>query len=400
MDKYSVLKNCFGYDSFKYPQDKIIDMVMAGKEVIGLLPTGFGKSIIFQVLAFMQEGVSIIISPLIALMEDQVNALKKKGILAAFLNSNLSYEEQFMIYQNTSKNKYKLIYVSPERLENQNFLSSIKKVNISMIVVDEAHTILWAEGFRAAFGNIYSFIEKQQTRPKILALTATATNFTTQKIKDYLHLRDSIVIDVPMDRPNLFYRVVSIENKLPFLLKYLSMHNNEKGIIYCLTRREVEALHNKLLNLNYQNVYYHGGLDVESKIKNQELFTLGQSRLMICTNAFGMGIDIPDIRFVIEYNLPQSLEDLTQQMGRASRDGGYGEGIVLFSFKDIDTVKYFIEQQEKKTIRKEHQKKLDALVDYCLTKKCRHSFICSYFGQKVHSCKGGCDNCKKKVDNT
>lgn len=396
MDKYSVLKKYFGYENFKYPQDKIIDMVMEGREVIGLLPTGFGKSIIFQVLAFMQEGVSIIISPLIALMEDQVNSLKKKGILAVFLNSNLPYEEQLIIYQNISKNKYKLIYVSPERLENLIFLRYMEKIKISMVVVDEAHTLLWAEGFRAAFKNIHSFIEKQEARPKILALTATATNSTIQKIKDYLHLKESVVIDVAMDRQNLFYRVVSIENKLSYLLKYLSIHSHEKGIIYCLTRREVEALHTKLLNLNYPNVYYHGGLDIELKKKNQEQFTLGECRLMICTNAFGMGIDIPNIRFVIEYNLPQSLEDLVQQMGRASRDGAYGEGVVLFSFKDIDTVKYFIEQQENRSIQKEHQKKLDALVDYCLTKKCRHSYICSYFGQKKHSCKERCDNCKKK----
>ena len=179
-------------------------------------------------------------------------------------------------------------------------------------------------------------------------------------------------------------------------MKYLSLHKEERGILYCLTRKEVESLHQKLVSLHYPNVYYHGRLDAEVKKKNQELFTKGDYKLMICTNAFGMGIDIPDIRFVIEYNLPQSLEDLVQQMGRASRDGAYGEGIVLFSFKDIDTVKYFIEQQENKTIKKEHQKKLDALVDYCLTKACRHRYISSYFGQNGTSCKIACDNCMKK----
>ncbi|MDE6661657.1 MAG: RecQ family ATP-dependent DNA helicase [Anaeroplasmataceae bacterium] len=396
MDKNLVLKEYFGYEHFKYPQDKIIDMIMEGKEVIGILPTGFGKSIIFQVLAYMLEGISIIVSPLIALMEDQVLTLKKKKIDAVFLNSNLSYDNQLRIYQEITKNKYKLIYVSPERLENKQFLSCMEKIKISMIVVDEAHTILWAEGFRLAFGQIYAFIEKQKIRPKILALTATATNFTTQKIKEYLHLQNSVVIEVPMDRPNLFYRVVSKEDKLSYLLKYLKEHSKEKGIIYCLTRKEVEALHNKLASLNYPNTFYHGGLEVETKKKNQELFTLGESRLMICTNAFGMGIDIPDIRFVIEYQLPQSLEDLVQQMGRASRDGKYGEGIVLFSFKDLDTVHYFIAQQKDTKIRKEANKKLDALVEYCLTKRCRHSFISAYFGQKGNNCKCACDNCNKK----
>ncbi|MDE7213456.1 MAG: RecQ family ATP-dependent DNA helicase, partial [Anaeroplasmataceae bacterium] len=274
-DKNSVLKEYFGYDHFKYPQDKIIDMVMEGKEVIGLLPTGFGKSIIFQVLAYLLDGISVIISPLIALMEDQVNTLKRKGIDAVFLNSNLSFDRQKELYYEISKNKYKLIYVSPERLENSQFLSCMEKLKISMIVVDEAHTILWAEGFRLAFGQIYAFIEKQKIRPRLLALTATATDQTTQKIKEYLHLQNCLVIEVPMDRANLFYKVISKEDKLSYLLKYLSKHSKEKGIIYCLTRKEVEALHSKLTLLNYSNTYYHGGLDIEIKKSNQEQFTQG-----------------------------------------------------------------------------------------------------------------------------
>ncbi|MDE6240824.1 MAG: ATP-dependent DNA helicase [Anaeroplasmataceae bacterium] len=394
MDKYSVLKKYFGYEKFKYPQDEIIDFVLEDKEVIGLLPTGFGKSIIFQVLALILEGVSIVISPLIALMEDQVKTLRKKGILATVLNSNLSYEEQFVIYSNIKK--YKLIYVSPERLENTVFLKHLKGIKVSMVVVDEAHTILWAEGFREAFGKIYSFIEQLEKRPKLLALTATATHSTVQKIRAYLHLDNPIVVEVPMDRPNLFYKVISLDNKMNYLVKYLKSHQKDRGIIYCLTRKKTEELHSKLLGLGFPNAYYHGGLEVELKKKNQEAFTLGSQKLMICTNAFGMGIDIPDIRFVIEYDLPQSLEDLVQQMGRASRDGTYGEGIVLFSFKDIDTVEYFISQQENSIIQKQNQKKLEALVEYCLTKKCRHRYISSYFGQRKENCKQACDNCIKK----
>ncbi|MDE5856091.1 MAG: RecQ family ATP-dependent DNA helicase, partial [Anaeroplasmataceae bacterium] len=373
------------YDNFKYPQDSLIDFVLEGKEAIGILPTGFGKSVIFQVLALMLDGVSIIISPLIALMEDQVNTLKKKGIEAAVLNSSLSYEEQLKVYSRIRK--YKMLYVSPERLENNQFLKIMQNVQISMIVVDEAHTLLWAEGFRSAFGKIHTFIESLPTRPRLLALTATATNLTIQKIKMYLHLDNPICIEIPMDRPNLFYKVISIENKMNYLMKYLNQHKNERGIIYCLTRREVESLYYRLLSSGYQTVYYHGGLDGNTKKKNQEIFSKGECKVMICTNAFGMGIDLPDIRYVIEYALPQSLEDLVQQMGRASRDGAYGEGIVLFSFKDIDTVEYFIQQQEDLKIRKQNQKKLDALVEYCLIKKCRHSYISSYFGQKKYICR-------------
>ncbi|MDE6407269.1 MAG: RecQ family zinc-binding domain-containing protein, partial [Anaeroplasmataceae bacterium] len=255
--------------------------------------------------------------------------------------------------------------------------------------------ILWAEGFREAFGQIYTFIESFYDRPKLLALTATATHSTVQKIKAYLHLESPIVVEVPMDRPNLFYKVISMEHKINFLIKYLKNHENDRGIIYCLTRKKTEELHYKLIELGFPNAYYHGGLDIELKKRNQDTFTNGEQKIMICTNAFGMGIDIPDIRFVIEYDLPQSLEDLVQQMGRASRDGAYGEGIVLFSFQDINTVEYFIRQQQDSKIQKQNQKKLEALVDYCLTKKCRHSFISSYFGQREKSCKVSCDNCSK-----
>lgn len=394
MDQYTILKEYFGYDQFKYPQDEIIQMVLNGHEVIGLLPTGFGKSIIFQVLALLLDGVSIIISPLIALMEDQVNKLKKKGIKAEVLNSNLSFEEQDKI--NSKLYQYKMLYVSPERLANLQFLKNIEKVKISMIVVDEAHTILWADGFRSAFRNIHTFIKNLPIRPRILALTATATSRTVQIIKEYLHMHCPILVEVPMDRPNLFYKVVQIENKLSYLIKYLNIHKQSRGIIYCLTRKTVENLHQKLVSLGYLNSFYHGGLDIEVKSKNQELFTNRDCNLMICTNAFGMGIDIPDIRFVIEYDLPQSLEDLVQQLGRASRDGAYGEGVVFFSFKDLDTISYFIEQQKEPKIRKQYQKNLDGLVDYCLTSQCRHQFISSYFGFKKKKCRCRCDNCLKK----
>lgn len=398
MDKYSVLKEYFGYEDFKYPQDKIIDEVLLNKDVIGILPTGFGKSIIFQVLALLQEGVSIIVSPLIALMEDQVQKLKRRNISAEVLNSSLDEAQQSMIYQKLIKNKIKLLYVSPERLENRFFLLSILKVNVTMVVVDEAHTILWAEGFRQSFGQIYRFIETLSQRPKLLALTATATPFTIHRIENFLHMNQPVIIDVPMDRKNLYYGVEMPKNKIEFLKKYISHHSQEKGIVYCLTRKEVEGLYDKLIQFQISCTFYHGGLNQNLRIQNQNEFTRGKHNLMICTNAFGMGIDIPNIRFVIEYSIPQSIEDLAQQMGRASRDGNYGEGIVLFSFRDIGTVEYFISQQESRMIKKQHRKKLDAVVEYCLSKKCRHQFISNYFHQKQERCCTKCDNCKKRLD--
>ncbi len=394
MDKYSVLKTYFGYENFKYPQDRIIDEVLANYDVIAVLPTGFGKSVIFQVLALMQEGISIIISPLIALMQDQVHKLKAKGVPAVYINSNLDSREQMSIYRNLSS--LKILYLSPERLESKIFLAHISKVKISMVVVDEAHTILWAEGFRLSFGQIHSFIETLSVRPRLLALTATATPGTIEKIHSYLKMVHPKVIEIPMDRPNLFYKVETPKNKLQYLKNYILHHKNEKGIIYCLTRREVENLHQSFLEFGISNLYYHGGLAREEREINQAQFSNGQCNLMICTNAFGMGIDIPDIRYVIEYSIPQSIEDLVQQLGRASRDGAYGEGILLFSFQDIKTVQYFIEQQEDKKIKKEAIRKLDALVEYCLTKSCRHQWMSSYFHNSLVSCKTKCDNCKKK----
>lgn len=399
MDKYSVLKEYFGYDDFKYPQDIVIDEVMANKDVIAILPTGFGKSIIFQVLALLQEGMTIIISPLIALMEDQVQKLKKKNISAEVLNSSLNEIEQKRIYQKCIKSQIKMLYVSPERLENRTFLSFILTLKVSMIVIDEAHTILWAEGFRYAFGEISQFIQKLSSRPKLLALTATATSQTIHKIANYLSMNQPSIIDLPMDRTNLFYGVVFPKHKEEYLKKYILKHFKEKGIIYCLTRKQVELLYQRLTSLKFSCTYYHGGLDQELRKANQEAFTKGNYDVMICTNAFGMGIDIPNIRYVIEYSLPQSIEDLAQQVGRASRDGAYGEGIVLFSFEDIQTIEYFIAQQKDRIIQKQYQQKLDSIVDYCLSKKCRHQFISQYFHNKEEICKINCDNCQKKMDN-
>lgn len=395
MNKMDVLKKYYGYDDFKYPQDEIIDSVLKRKDTIALLPTGFGKSVTFQIPALLLEGLTIVISPLIALMEDQVKHLKEKDIKAEYLNSLLSVAKQKEIY-NKMKD-LKLLYVSPERLLNHFFINQIKKVNVSLIAVDEAHTILWAEGFREAFGHICDFINLFPKRPVLLALTATATNQTVEKIKYYLHLKDVFLISYGMDRPNIYYQVLNVKDKIKFITDYIHKKAFQRGVIYCLTRAKVEQLSKKLLKLGIKNTYYHGGLDTDLKILNSELFSMGAIPLMICTNAYGMGIDIPDIRFVINYQLPNSVEDLAQQMGRAARDGRNAEGIVLFSFDDLKINRYLLKNANvSKKIQKEQYQKLNWVVDYCLTKKCRHQFLANYFNQHIDICKKNCDNCIKK----
>ena len=396
MDKFDELKKYYGYDKFIYPQDLIIDSVLAKKDTIALLPTGFGKSVTFQIPALMMDGLTIVISPLIALMSDQVKNLKKKGIEAEFINSTLSLDEQNDVYLKVSKGKCKLLYVSPEKLLNNYFINKIMNVNVSLLTLDEAHTILWGEGFREAFTHISEFIAKLNKRPVILTLTATATNQTIEKIRYYLNIKDYNVITTNPDRKNIFYKVINTKNKKLELEAYLSFHKNKKGIIYCLTRKRVEELSKYLLDNNIDNVIYHGGLKVEEKVKNQNAFSSDKCNLIICTNAFGMGIDIPNIRFVICYDIPQSIEDLSQQIGRAARDGFYAEGIVYFNYNDIKTLDYFIDSSDvDESIKNDLRRKKDSIVDYCLSNKCRHQLLCRYFNEKVDRCGNKCDNCKK-----
>ena len=396
MDKYKILKKYFGYTSFRYPQDCVIDSIMNGYDTIALLPTGFGKSVTFQIPALMLDGITIVISPLIALMQDQVNNLKNKGICAEFLCSTLSLDEQKSIFNKMKFSSIKLLYVSPERLENTVFLKNVSNLNISLIVVDEAHTILWGEGFRSSFTRISDFIINLKHKPRVLALTATATSQTITKIIKYLNLSNVNVVEADFDRENLLYKVIETNNKKKFLLEYLKGQGNNKGIIYCLTRKKTEEIYNYLINMRINCTMYHGGLSSNAKRINQEAFT-NDLNLIICTNAFGMGIDIPNIRFIICYEMPISIEDLVQQLGRGGRDGAISEGIVLFSFNDLNTLRYFIySSYEDNKLLSENLKKMNKLVDYCLYRGCRHQFISKYFGQKKDKCKQSCDNCLKK----
>ena len=278
----------------------------------------------------------------------------------------------------------------------------MNNIDVNLVVIDEAHTILWGETFRESFLKINSFINRINNKPVILALTATATNSTIEKVKYYLKLKKPRIIVGEMDRKNLVYSVVKKSDKINYILNFLCRNKENKGIIYCLTITKVEELSKILNKYGIRNTIYHSKLTNKEKISNQINFSKGIVNLMICTNAFGMGIDIPDIRFVIIYELCQTIEDMVQQLGRGGRDGKTSECIVLFNFQDIYKINYFIEQQrgiKDNKIINQYRKKLDELVDFCMTKKCRHRYINSYFGQNINDCYINCDNCKKKYGN-
>ncbi len=404
MDKLEVLKQYFGFSTLKPEQEEIVDSVLNGNDTIGLLPTGFGKSITFQLPSLILDGITIVISPLVALMADQVNSLKKKGINAEFINSLLDVNEKQRIYRKLRNGSIDILYVSAERLENDYFLSIILKLNISLIVCDEAHTVLWSDDFRMSIGKINEFVKKLKKRPVLLALTATATQSTVDKIIECIGLFNPKIVSALFDRKNIFYKIRRSDKKLNELISYISHHKEELGIIYCLTIRNCKYVYDYLKQMGFKAGYYYGTLEPLEKEEMQNMYSNHEIKIMICTNAFGMGIDIPDVRYVIEYDLPSSIEDFLQQTGRASRDGKYREALLLFSPNDIKTANYFIENieindrtsEELERIKKSKYKKLDKMIEFATTRKCLHRYVVEYFGQKYDQKRCNmCINCKK-----
>ena len=402
MEYDEVLKKYFGYNKLKIEQENVIKSVISGKDTIGLLPTGYGKSITFQLPALLFDGVTIVISPLIALMQDQVINLRKKNIKSEYINSLQTYEEQRIIYRKLRNNEVKILYVSAERLLSDRFKNNIKNINIDLFVCDEAHTLLWSEDFRSALGEIYKFIEILPKRPRILALTATATDSTVEKICDILKLRSPNVITINCDRKNIFYKVINTNDKDRDLYFFLRNKKNIHIVIYCLTIRNVIHVYELLKKYNMNVERYYGSLDSNLKSDILVRFKNNMIDIIVCTNAFGMGVDVPDIRYVIEYDLPASLEDFLQQTGRASRDGKYGEGILFFNKNDIKTIEYFIESIENKNdlkqIKNDRYKKLDSIVKFALSGRCLHNEVLAYFGVKVKGKCNMCSNCVKKYN--
>lgn len=403
MDKFSILKHNFGHSRFRQGQEALIDAILSGRDVLGVMPTGGGKSLCYQVPALMLSGVTLVISPLISLMKDQVSALKKSGITAAYINSSLTSDQLRLVYERTSKGAYKLLYIAPERLITKEFLALIQKIEISLVSVDEAHCISqWGQDFRPSYLKIADFIDALPHRPVVAAFTATATAEVQQDIIRLLRLIDPMCNVTGFDRPNLFFDVQSPKNKMSVLLNLLRERKEKNGIIYCATRASVERICQHLCDKGISATCYHAGLDEATRRSNQDAFQFDRTNVMVATNAFGMGIDKSNVNFVIHYNMTKSLEAYYQEAGRAGRDGEPADCILLFSAGDIETARFLIKNSSNEElsedaqalVRQKDYERLQTMVGYCKTTKCLRGYILDYFGQKHEAVCGNCGNCK------
>ena len=401
--KLEILQKYFGYSQFRGAQEDLIDAQAAGRDAFGVMPTGGGKSLCYQIPALMLPGITLVISPLISLMQDQVLALKTAGIPAAYLNSSLTPEQLRAVYRNLRRGMYKIVYVAPERLTGEGFLSLCRELPISLVAVDEAHCISqWGPDFRPSYLKIPDFLEQLPRRPVVSAYTATATPTVRQDILQNLRLQDPLVMVTGFDRPNLRFEVRKPDSKRGELLTLLALRKGKSGIVYCSTRKEVEAVCVFLQEKKFAATRYHAGLSDEERKQNQEDFLYDRKTVMVATNAFGMGIDKSNVSFVIHYNMPQSMEAYYQEAGRAGRDGEKAECILLFGKRDIGTANFFIQktyeeseqpQEERELQRQRDLQRLDRMVGYCDTPGCLRQYILNYFGQPLERPCGNCSGC-------
>ncbi|WP_276354592.1 DNA helicase RecQ [Cohnella caldifontis] len=388
------LRRYFGYDSFRRGQEELIEAILDGRDALGVMPTGAGKSICYQIPAVLLPGLTIVVSPLISLMKDQADALNETGIPAAILNSTLSASDMNRAYREIENGRYRIVYIAPERLESERFAEWLGRVPVSLVAVDEAHCISqWGHDFRPSYLSIKRLIDKLQPRPTVAAFTATATPEVREDIAQRLGLRHPQRVTTGYARANLSFRVVRGADKRQQLLRCLRRHEGEAGVVYASTRREVEECHAFLTGHGFAAGKYHAGLEERERAAAQDAFQRDDVQIMVATNAFGMGIDKSNVRFVVHYNLPKNLEAYYQEAGRAGRDGEPGECVLLYSPQDTATQKYLIEQGEGDEERKKNAyRQLNEMVRYAFHEDCLQQAIVSYFGDACEPC-GRCGNC-------
>ena len=410
-DKYhtpeQALKILFGYDSFRAGQKSVIDSILAGRDAFAVMPTGAGKSVCYQIPAVLLPGITLVVSPLISLMQDQVKALNEAGVPAAFINSSLSEKDYNETIRRARQGIYKIIYIAPERLVTEGFLALAKSVPISMVTVDEAHCISqWGQDFRPSYMKIVEFVKTLEKRPIISAFTATATETVREDIVCTLGLQNPFTLVNGFDRENLFFQVEKPKNKEQYILKYISGHSGDSGIIYCATRKNVDNIYELLKSKGISVGKYHAGMSAVERKKMQDDFVFDYTSIVVATNAFGMGIDKSNVRFVIHYNMPQSMENYYQEAGRAGRDGLDAKCILLFSPQDIVINRFLLEHKEmqdldpadRETVRERDARRLQVMERYCYTTECLRNYILKYFGENPEKPCQDCGNCLREFE--
>lgn len=403
MKATEILKKYFGYESFREGQQELIDNILKHRDVLGIMPTGAGKSICYQVPAVMLEGITLVISPLISLMKNQVGTLNQAGIRAAYLNSSLSYAQYRKALSLARGYTYKIIYVAPERLMSEEFLSFAKEMKISMVCVDEAHCVSqWGQDFRPHYLQIREFLQEMPQRPIISAFTATATTQVREDILQLLDMNDPYTITTGFDRKNLYFAVEKPKDKYQALLQYVKNNTEYAGIVYCLSRKTVEEVCERLCSDGFAATRYHAGLSDEERMRNQDDFIYDRKPIMVATNAFGMGIDKSNVRFVVHFNMPKNMESYYQEAGRAGRDGEAADCILLYSGKDVRLNQFLIEQgsghedmdeDTRMELLQKEKDRLKSMTFYCTIPGCLRHYMLKYFGEEREGYCGNCSNC-------